>query len=101
MVMTLDSFNLSAMFTRIAGTLTPLFGTALLNYGFFYPFISYGVALLIAGFCSFLLPIETKGRELQDEITNESAMSVEQLEAKKTYSHRENEKASITPLIDK
>jgi len=90
-----------AMFTRIAGTLTPMFGTTLLSLGFFWPFLSYGIALCIAGILAFLLPIETRGRELQDEITKEAGMSVEQLEAKKNFEHREHEKSVIKPLIDK
>eukprot|EP01080_Neovahlkampfia_damariscottae_P010057 gene10057-2481_t len=90
-----------SMFTRIAGTLTPMFGTTLLSYGFLWPFLTYGVALCTAGVCAFILPIETKGRELQDEITNEAGMSVDQLNAKHDFEHKEHLKSSIKPLIDK
>jgi MFS family permease len=88
--------GLCAFFTRLAGTITPLFGTTLLSYGFMYPFISYGIALLIAGICSLLLPIETLNRELQDEVTADAGLNSKQIKEKHNLG-----KESMTPLIDK
>ena len=93
--------GLCAFFTRLAGTLTPLFGTTLLQYGFMYPFMTYGAALLIAGVCSALLPIETLNRELQDEVTSETGLSADQLNKKKDGSFKQSQKESMAPLIDK
>lgn len=80
--------------TRIAGTITPVIGIVLLKTGFFtnlkddiyiywigyiYPFLSYGTALFIAGIASALLPIETLGRNLQDEIDEDTTKSAKEI----------------------
>eukprot|EP01080_Neovahlkampfia_damariscottae_P008474 gene8474-296_t len=93
--------GLCAFFTRLAGTITPLIGTTLLHYGFIYPFITFGFALLVAGACSALLPIETLGRELQDEVTADTLLSADALNKKKDGSFKQSQKESMAPLIDK
>lgn len=86
-----------AVFTRLAGTITPLCGESLLGVGFIWPFITYGIALLIAGIGSLLLPIETLNRPLQDEISNETGMSANDI--KKSEEQKKQEKESMEPLI--
>ncbi|KAL0483885.1 hypothetical protein AKO1_014784 [Acrasis kona] len=60
--------GLCSAFARLAGTVTPLIGTMMYDADRIYPFVSFGVVLVIAGFCAALLPIETLGRVLQDEV---------------------------------
>ena len=55
-----------SVFTRLAGTITPMFGSLLLETGYFIPFLTYGVALVIAGVCSLCLRTETLNSSLQD-----------------------------------
>ncbi|EFC44037.1 predicted protein, partial [Naegleria gruberi] len=55
-----------SVFTRLAGAITPMFGTLVLESGYFIPFLTYGIALIIAGICSFLLRKETLNSTLQD-----------------------------------
>jgi hypothetical protein len=55
----------SAM-TRLAGTITPVVGEALLHKTYWLPFITFGIALAIAGILSPFLPFETLGRTLED-----------------------------------
>jgi hypothetical protein len=52
--------------TRIAGTITPLCGTALLQISSYLPFVTFGLALGVAGVVSFFLPFETMGTPLED-----------------------------------
>jgi putative MFS transporter len=61
-------------FTRLAGTITPLVGEVLLRENRIYPFVSFGIALLISAICSALLPIETLGRVLQDGVDDSGSM---------------------------
>ncbi|KAL0481391.1 hypothetical protein AKO1_012697 [Acrasis kona] len=55
-----------SLWTRLAGTLTPLCGTLMLTTGFLLPFVVYGSALFVAGISSIFLPLETLGRKLDD-----------------------------------
>lgn len=85
-----------AVFTRLAGTITPLCGETLLGAGFYYPFISYGIAMVIAGLGSFLLPVETLNRALQDEMTPDIMKSAKQL-----AQTRDAQRETMTPLISR
>jgi putative MFS transporter len=57
-----------SFFTRMAGTITPIIGQYMLRHSFYVPFLVYGGTYLFAAFCSCLLPVETRGRDLSDEI---------------------------------
>jgi hypothetical protein len=93
--------GMSAVFTRLAGTITPLCGAPLLKLGTIYACATYGGALMICGVCSFLLPIETLGRDLQDNMTSDAGLTVEKMKEKKSYESQEIHKSTMVPLIDK
>jgi hypothetical protein len=62
----------ASVWTRIAGTITPIAGNVMLErVGFMLPFVTFGISFTIAGFLSFFLPVETLGRPLDDvAVTN-------------------------------
>ena len=55
-----------SVFTRLAGSITPVIGTIMLEQGYFIPFLMYGLSLILAGICSFLLKKETYNVGLDD-----------------------------------
>src|SRR5690606_775623 len=65
--------------TRIAGTITPVLGVVLLKTGYVYPFLCYGISLIVAGVAAAFLPIETLGRDLQDEIDEDTTKSAKEI----------------------
>ena len=57
-------------FTRIGGTITPIAGTTMLAKAFYVPFLTFGLALIVAGICAIFLPYETLGSKLKDTLSD-------------------------------
>jgi hypothetical protein len=74
--------GLMSTFYRIFSTSAPLFAQILFEKSYYLPFLVLGVTLIISGILSFFLPIETHGRDLQDEITSDLTKSQKEIEKK-------------------
>ena len=57
----------SAM-SRISGAIAPVLGGVLMGESFFIPLLIFSGAYLLASTASFMLPVETKGKPLQDTV---------------------------------
>ena len=55
----------SAM-TRIAGAIAPVLGGILMGESFFIPLLIFSSAYFLASMASFFMPVETKGKPLED-----------------------------------
>jgi hypothetical protein len=53
-------------FSRLAGIITPYVATALFKVNAWIPLIIYGVACILGGVLTFLIPVETSGKYLVD-----------------------------------
>ncbi|KAL9651472.1 hypothetical protein ABK040_001419 [Willaertia magna] len=68
--------GICSAFARVAGTLTPLIGTIMLEKaGNFVPFLTFGIAFALAGLFCFLLPRETLNQTLVDIPSKQQVLS--------------------------
>jgi hypothetical protein len=89
-------FSACNILFRIGNTITPILSQQFLSVGIYYPYMSYGITFFIGGIAALFLPIETTGRALQDEVSEDNNKSIDELNRINEIDKIQNE-----PLINR